>query len=93
MSKDGDCRLSRKEMYGLQHPRGLGDSFEELNQRIHCNRAVHAFNIPVSETNDGAAGAAPDVSVRLKAEYIERTNGRGRGTVRDGICGRVMLAR
>ena len=55
----------------------------EPEQRIHCNRAVHAFNIPVSKTSDGPAYAVPDVLVRLKAEYLEFTDGRGRGTVRD----------
>lgn len=54
--------------------------------------AVHAFNIPVSEADDGLM-CRPDASVRLKAEYFERTDGRGCGDYRGECCSGFVFSR
>jgi hypothetical protein len=77
----------------LQHPRGLGSGLI-LNQYSEptATVAVHAFNIPVSEADDGLT-YRPDASVRLKAEYFERTDGRGCGSDRGRCCSGFVFSR
>ena len=85
----GESRWQVGRKSGCNIPVGWARAQDEPEQRIYCNRAVHAFNIPVSEAKDGAE-FAPDASVRLKAEYFERTDGRGRGDDR-GECSAGVL--
>jgi hypothetical protein len=51
-----------------------------------------AFNIPVSEAKDDIGFLSmPNDLERLKAEYFEWTDGRGRGTCRGSECRRYVF--